>query len=555
MVRSVRHWVLVPGTLLLALAAGLPAAAQISFVEGHVRTVDGHGLPGMVVSAYSLSGAEIVSEVTRSDGGYTLALSSATYKVLAYDENGAFATSFYRDATSFETSAEVGVPPGSTIRNIDFRLEKGFLVSGTVRAPAGVPLSEDVVVAAYNLNGTRRGFQRVSPTGAYGLVLPVGTYKFAAYDERQILATKFFNNVQSFDSALTVQVTSNRTIDFSLDLGGRISGTITNRKTGGPIESVWVLVYDLAGKIVVSAVTDTSGRYSVAVPAGTYKLGGVDPEERFVTGFLGNVSTFQSSPTFTAVAGQQITGLSFSLEENTPEPVITTLFIPVAASNEGAGGTFFRTDVWIHNPHSFLLEVEVSHLPPPSSGQAPVAKVFLVQARSQRHLRDIVATEFGRSGGGALKLTATSGFVATSRTYNDPADPSVGTSGLSIAAQPVTQTLARAVIPGLSNSTSFRSNVGAFNPGPNPIEIRFALYDENGLLIGEQSRAFASLEWFQANTIFAFLGASGNGSENAYAILSSEEGSFFSYGTVVDGKSGDATLILPSPSEPEETDG
>lgn len=554
MVRSVRHWALVPGTLLLALAAGLPAAAQTSFVEGHVRTVDGQGLSGMVVSAYNLSGALIASEGTRPDGSYTLALSSATYKLLAYAPNGAFATSFYRDATSFETSAEVGVPPGSTIQNIDFRLEKGYFVSGTVRVPGGATVA-DVVVAAYNLNGSRRGFQRVSPTGTYSLVLPAGTYKFAAYDERQILATEFFNNARSFESALTVEVASNRMLDFSLELGGRISGTITNRETGAPIESVWVLVYDLAGKVVVTAQTDSSGRYSVAVPAGTYKLGGIDPDERFVPGFLGNVSTFESSPTFSAVAGQQMNGLSFSLAEDTPEPVITTLFIPVAASNAGSGGTFFRTDVWIQNPHSFPLEVEVSHLPPPSSGQAPAAKVFLVQARSQRYLRDIVATEFGRSGGGALKLTATSGFVATSRTYNDPADPEVGTSGLSIAAQPATETLAKAVIPGLSNSPKYRSNVGAFNPGPNPIEIRFSLYDENGLLIGERSQTFASLEWFQANTIFAFLGVSGSDSENAYAILSSEEGSFFSYGTVVDGKSGDSTLILPSPSETEETDG
>ncbi|MBW3564542.1 MAG: carboxypeptidase-like regulatory domain-containing protein [Acidobacteria bacterium] len=552
--RSIRHWALVPGTLLLALAAALPAAAQTSFVTGHVRTSTGVGIQGMVVSAYSLSGAEIASEVTSSDGSYTLALSSATYKLLAYDRDGAFATSFYRDASSFETSAEVGVPPGSTIQNIDFRLEKGYFVSGTVRVPAGISLS-DVVVAAYNLNGSRRGYQKVSPTGTYSLVLPAGTYKFAAYDERQILATQFFDDALSFGGALTVQVTSNLPLDFSLQLGGRISGTITNRKTGGPLENVWVFVYDLAGTVVVSAVTDSSGRYSVAVPAGTYKLGGVDPEKRFVPGFLGNVSTFESSPTVTAVAGQQLNGLSFSLEENTPEPVITTLFIPVAASNAGSGGTFFRTDVWIQNPHSSLLEVEATHLPPPSSGQSPLAKVFLVQARSQRHLRDIVATEFGRSGGGALKLTATSGFVATSRTYNDPADPSVGTSGLSIAAQPATETLAKAIIPGLSNSPKYRSNVGAFNPGPNPIEIRFSLYDENGLLIGEGSRLFAPLEWFQANTIFAFLGVSTNGSENAYLILSSKEGSFFSYGTVVDGKSGDSTLILPSPSEDGETDG
>ena len=543
------------GTLLVGLMvcwAG-SLAAQTGFVTGHVRSaVSGTGLPGMVVSAYNVTGQLVQSEVTRSDGSYTLALPAATYKFLAYDPTGTFATDFYRAASSFATSAEVGLAPGATVPSIDFSLPKGFFIAGFVQGPPGTSVA-DVVVAVYNLNGTRRGFQKAGPTGAYSVVVPAGTYKIAAYDERLVLATEFYSDVNSFEKAQTVGVTTNISLSFQLNLGGRVSGMVTERQGGGGLEGLIVRAYDLNGVIVAEGVTDPAGRYSFVLPAGTFKLGAVDREDRFSPGYFGNVRDFGSAPTISVTAGQQTSGLSFSLERVAVEPRSFTLYIPVSASNEGAGGTFFRTDVWIQNPTDSPLQVEIRHLPPPSSGLQPIDRIVIVPPRGQKQLRDIVATEFQRTGGGALRLTATARFAATSRTYNDPANPAIGTSGLSISAEQISASLSRAVIPALSNSAGFRSNVGVFNPGLSAIEVEYSLFDQDGVLLNRKVQPLQPMEWFQTN-IFAFMNASGIQVDNAYLTLWSTQGSFFSYGTVVDAKSGDSTLILPtadSSVEPE----
>ncbi|MBW3672434.1 MAG: hypothetical protein KY432_12275, partial [Acidobacteria bacterium] len=71
------------------------------------------------------------------------------------------------------------------------------------------------------------------------------------------------------------------------------------------------------------------------------------------------------------------------------------------------------------------------------------------------------------------------------------------------------------------------------------------LFDGSGNLLGLRTEVLEPLEWYQANTIFAILGVQDT-VEHAYVILDSDQGSFFSYGSVVDAVSGDATLVLPS---------
>lgn len=539
---------------LLLLGAASPALqAQTSFVTGQV-SVGTHGpAGGMIVEAYNTAGEKKASETTRSDGTYTLSLAAgATYKILAYDPSGAYATSFYRDAGSFETSTEISLVAEQTLRNVSFHLERGYVVNVTVSAPAGAAIS-DVVVAAYNLNGTRRGFQEVGLTGQTNLVLPAGSYKIVAYDERLNLATEFYSNSHSFETADTVVVDGARSLMIALDYGGTVSGIITDRDGAAPLGGLTVLALDLSGQVIATGTTDLAGRYSFAVPVGTYKIFAFDEEGRYTEGYLGDVETFESAPSVSVSQRQNVSGLSFNLSRAEPVSNDTTLYIPVVASTPGSSGTFFRSDVWIYNPGTDTLLVTLTFLPPPGAGPRVEATV-VVPPRGQRLLHDVVATEFHTSGGGSMMLKASQDFVATSRTYNDPPDSEAGTTGLSLPGQPVGRTLSRAVIPGLSNTAAFRSNVGLFNPGDNTIEVTMELFDGSGNLLGLRTEVLEPLEWYQANTIFAALGVQST-VEHAYVILDSDQGSFFSYGSVVDAVSGDATLVLPSAgAAPSEED-
>lgn len=460
--------------------------------------------------------------------------------------------SFYQNASSFETSAEISVASGSEQRGIDLSLQPGFFVSGVVRAPAGVTVA-DVVVAAYNLNGTRRGFQKVSPTGSYTLVLPSGTFKIGAYDERLILATEFHADAASFQKASTVEIDGNRSIDFTLEIGGRLSGTVLRQTDDSPLEDALVYAVDSAGDVVATSTTGLDGRFSMVVLPGDYRVIAADPSGDLESRYLGGVPDFGSASSVSVLAGQNISELDISLPPATDESMVT-LFIPVVAHATGGNGTFFRSDVWIQNPHVTPLDVALTLRPPPSSGKGAVTRTVTVPARAQRVLRDLVSELFETEGGAALELEAADRFAATSRTYNDPGDPRIGTSGLSLPAAPLSSSLARAVIVGLSNTDEYRSNVGVYNVSNQPIDVVYELYDGSGELLASSTRRFEPKEWYQANTIFAELGQSEVDSASAFVTLRSEQGSFFSYGSVVDSVSGDATLILPTAIPPIEED-
>ena len=73
-------------------------------------------------------------------------------------------------------------------------------------------------------------------------------------------------------------------------------------------------------------------------------------------------------------------------------------------------------------------------------------------------------------------------------------------------------------------------------------QIRMFVTDADGTLLGQAPRTLAPLDWFQASTIFSFLGVSSLES-NAYVLVSSPSGSFFAYGVVNDQTTGDGTVI------------
>src|SRR5688572_4591499 len=75
-------------------------------------------------------------------------------------------------------------------------------VSGFVTSSAtGNPLS-GMVVAAYDAAGNLRGTATTDATGFYQLLqLPVGDYRFLAYDPLGVYATRFDANAESFETS------------------------------------------------------------------------------------------------------------------------------------------------------------------------------------------------------------------------------------------------------------------------------------------------------------------------------------------------------------------
>jgi hypothetical protein len=280
------------------LAAFLPflfaAAASAATINGTVSPA-----PGMVVAAYDASGNFVVQTTTNSSGQYTLTVNPGSYHLLAYDPAGVYATSYYADADSFETSALLNV--SGNLTNINFALVKAGYLAGTVTSQNGTPLP-NITVAAYNLNGTRRGFTQTDSAGHYVLPLPPGTYALAAFDTTLKYVTTFYNARETFSSADLLGVAESQTTlaNFALAEAVHISGTVTDT-TGAPLANIIVNAYGNAGT-VSGTTTDASGHYQLSLRSGTYRLVFEDPNGDYATVYYPNAESFAAAGAVTAPA-------------------------------------------------------------------------------------------------------------------------------------------------------------------------------------------------------------------------------------------------------------
>jgi hypothetical protein len=275
--------------------------ALLFAVSASALTISGTVTPGsgMVVAAYDASGNFVVQTTTSSNGEYTLNVNPGSYHLLAYDPTGVYATSYYADADSFETSALLNV--SANLTNINFGLVKAGYLAGTVTSQNGTPLP-NLTVAAYNLNGTRRGFTQTDSAGHYVLPVPPGTYAVAAFDTTLKYVTTFYNARETFSSADLLGVAESQTTlaNFALAEAVHISGTVTDT-TGAPLANIIVNAYSNAGT-VSGTTTDASGHYLLSLRSGTYRLVFEDPNGDYAAVYYPNAESFLGAAGVTAPA-------------------------------------------------------------------------------------------------------------------------------------------------------------------------------------------------------------------------------------------------------------
>ena len=525
--------------LVISMLAAGPAAAQTAFIYGAVVASESSApLAAITVVAYDVNGLPITTTSTGAGGRYTLAVPFGTYRLLAYDLNGTYATSYYSNATSFETSAWLSVT--ASLTGVDFQMVRGYPVSGRVVASGGTPLT-GIVVAAYNTDGSRRGFAKTDGSGVYGLVLPPGTYRFVAYDESLNYATSFYRGQTSFEAAAPVSVSSAvSSIDFTLPLAAKVTGSALDRGTRAPLASLSVEAHAPAGDLVYSTTTGADGRFTMALAPGDYKFLAFDEAKHYAVSYYSDANSFASAPSFHLAAGQALSGVDFLMSPVPPPSSRTTIFVPAAANTSGLNGAYYQTDVWVTNPSASAITFVVTYLPAGQDNSGRPGVTLSLGPHSQVAIANVLNNLFQTTGAGALKLDSDAFFLATSRTYNSAS--AAGTFGVGVAGRPLAASVSRGIIIGLSNNVSYRSNVAVMNPQPVPVTVTFQLYRADGTALGEGTQRLAPFDWFQASTIFGFLGVTST-EDNAYVTVSSPDGSFFSYGSVVDQRSGDGTVI------------
>jgi hypothetical protein len=230
------------------------------------------GIPGVMISAYNGSGDPIQNSFTNSAGNYVVgSLPAGTYSLATFNQQG------YGDKY-FDTL--VSVTGGVNTPNINFALILSGSISGRVANSNNVGL-EGVDVYIYGISWTYVMRVSTDSSGNYTAagLLP-GRYYVTTVND--LYLDEYYNDVLKASSpwpptgATDVSVgsgTNTPGINFTLALGGSISGQVTNVWEGMPVRNIQVRAYGAGGKLIKSGRTDVNGNYRIAgLLAGNYLL-------------------------------------------------------------------------------------------------------------------------------------------------------------------------------------------------------------------------------------------------------------------------------------------
>lgn len=219
-------------------------------------------------------------------GDYSIdGLPAGTYFATTYNWSG-YLDELYDDLPChFGCDVTGGTPievsAGSTTSGIDFALELGGSITGTITdADTATPL-EDIEVDIFNADGDYITYGWTDASGHYSSAsgLATGSYFARTWNRSQYL-NELYDDLPCVawcDPTNGTPIPVNEgletsAIDFALELGGSIAGTITDADSGAPISSLYVDIYDINGGYVTYGWADGSGEYLTrqGLTTGTY---------------------------------------------------------------------------------------------------------------------------------------------------------------------------------------------------------------------------------------------------------------------------------------------
>jgi len=233
-----------------------------------------------------------------------------------------------------------------------------------------------------------------------------------------------------------------------------------------------------------------------------------------------------------------------------------TLTVPAAASAHGVNGTFFHTDLWLMN-RSFTSTAVVTLTYRCTTGLAcgNGVQAVTLQPRQSTMLTDVIGRRFdapGTSGAIEVSWPTISGPVSASSQVSSPLPPAPA-FGTLVPALPLSSAKMHAVFIGVESggglTSGSRSNAGAYNPQPVPVDVTFALYKGDGTTLGTYSRTYGPNEAYQLYpNVFDLLGAGSTAATDAYLVVTATA-PVFPYVTVIDNVSGDSSFLSASDDE------
>jgi hypothetical protein len=280
------YWIRVGGFQNDEGRLNLTISKQGSFGGRITDAETNQGIAGAQVLVYTEE-AEFVKSVNANSNGNYVADGLADGKYIARTFNQAgYVDEVYENVVcegllcTPDGAKLISLSGGSSVQ-VPFALDLGADIRGKVTDSTG-NLLEDVEVHIHNLSNVHISAGFTDATGIYDTFdgLPAGPYIVLAFNHDGFVDELYDNvpcvrGICSTAQATVVNVSLGdivNNINFTLDTGGRIVGTITDSNTQLPISGVQVLIHDSSGIRLSSASSNADGEYTSfdGLPSGNY---------------------------------------------------------------------------------------------------------------------------------------------------------------------------------------------------------------------------------------------------------------------------------------------
>jgi hypothetical protein len=371
-----------------------------------------HAISGIDVGVYEAGNefAEVGSAVTSATGEYTVEhLGPGSYKVRfgtpLFESKLNFLPQYWKDKSTFVEATQVVITTeGEAKAGIDAELQEGGSIGGTVTNADAQPVDEASVLV-FDERGEVVGVAQTSPTGEYSVLsLATGTYEVLIQPPFEVnLVPQFYANEPSLADAtpVSVKVEKKTPANVTLQIGGKISGRVTDAVTHDPLAGVSVGATNADGFELFFgfAETNENGEYTiVGLASGSYNLE-----------FEGTNNTYINQPDdgVSVIQGSTASGVNVALVPQAPNNTSA----PVASGTPALGQTLSCSNgSWSGIP---TIGYAYKWLRDGSTIEGATGSSYTVQSADQGH-------------GVACEVTATNSkghSSATSNTLSVPLPP------------------------------------------------------------------------------------------------------------------------------------
>jgi hypothetical protein len=221
--------------------------------------------------------------------------------------------------------------------------------------------------------------------------------------------------------------------------------------------------------------------------------------------------------------------------------------VPGAAHAPGANGTQWKTDVQLATPMGTATTgyLAFEYLRAGRDNTGHDSDLFWLYWGGNFVYQDVLWTLFDETAGyGTLWLTTEEPAVPVASTYT--VAEGGGSYGFAFAALPADRALSmgeRGLLPGLTRTAGYRTNLGLSNDARIPITVEVEVRGAEGTALGSFTVDLRPLEPLQIDDLLGRLGAAEVA--DAYAVVSTATpfASLFAYASVVDNRTGDPVFI------------